>query len=240
MNSQEIIDIAHYVYSELGQGHTEKTYQRGMQAVMNHRRIFHTTEAPVPISILGQVIACGRCDILVGIYALELKANSTPPSRATGQLLKYLTGLNEAAGDSRYRGMVINFNQKNDVVEYLEIIPPVAAIVVPVIAAPVVVAKTIKKIVRSRYPFSSKSTVEQFVEMHLKPVKDANALVSLTELRESFERFNRGPMEMSTPEFARKLNTALRRTTISSDSGTARLAAYGSRNDRTPGLLLMA
>jgi hypothetical protein len=37
-----------------------------------------------------------------------------------------------------------------------------------------------------------------------------------------------------------ELNTVLRRTTISSDSGTARLAAYGSRNDRAPGLLLMA
>jgi GxxExxY protein len=225
MDINEIMDIAKYVYEELGQGHTEKVYQRGVQAVLNHRRIFHTIEAPIPISILGQVIGSGRCDILVGQYALELKANASAPSRATGQLHKYLTGLNARKDPPLYHGIVINFNQRGQGVEFLE-----------VVAIPTPVTPKKKPPVA---PVGTRTLVAEFIELHLKSVSNADSLVPVSEMKDSFERFLQAPMDMSLPEFRTKLGSMLRKTQLSGE-GRGRILAYGSRNAKLPGLILLA
>jgi GxxExxY protein len=269
MQSEEIMEIARYVYEELGQGHTEKTYQRGMQAVLNHRQIFHTTEAPIPISILGQVIGNGRCDILVGSYALELKANASAPNRATGQLRKYLTGLNSRPGSKGYVGLVINFNQKANIVEFLEVVPvvPSQGFSLPGEAdtsnnmssykqfaprvdsslnrpnnmsssqrfsLPVPITKKPRALRNPRV-----GIIPEFLDLRLKLVSDAASLVSLSELRDAFERFLGHAMEMSLPEFRRKVRSELRGVTVASQDGRSRDTAYGSLDEKLPGLILL-
>jgi len=270
------MQVARYVYEELGQGHTEKTYQRGMQAVLNHRQIFHTTEAPIPISILGQVIGNGRCDILVGDYALELKANSSPPSRATGQLQKYLTGLNKGSntnfdGESTprsYRGVVINFNQKQHQVDFLEVVPVPEKVIgrdflkilknAPtrhfadairsdttdephVVLDDPPVEQRVRRGAPKHVPKQRSKDVKSFLGLHLKKVSDPDSLVPVSEMKDSYERFLGGAMDMSLPEFQRKLRLELRNTTIASCTHWCRREiAYGSRDAKHPGLILLA
>jgi GxxExxY protein len=249
MELQQIMDVSRFVYRELGQGHTEKTYQRGMQAVLNHRQIFHTTEAPIPISILGQVIGCGRCDILVGDYALELKANSSAPNRATGQLQKYLSGLLLRTGEAQrnYKGIVINFNQKQDTVDFLEVIPRTyeSNSDFELLKGTNQTAggqKTANPKLPTKNVHKPRTLMEEFLVLHLKAVPDANSLIPMCELKDSYERFIGCAMDMSIPEFQRKLRVVLRHTRTCSFANpqSNREVSYGSLNSKLPGLILLA
>ncbi len=59
---------------------------------------------------MGEVVGFGRCDIVVGNLIVEFKANMRRPSKTSPQLRKYMESL-RASERSRFRGVIVNFNQ---------------------------------------------------------------------------------------------------------------------------------
>lgn len=96
----------------LGKGHTERVYHRAMITSLNREMVPHRSEVLAPIYFMREVVGFGRCDIVVGSLAVEFKANSRCPSKTSPQLQKYLESL-KASERTRFRGVVINFNQRH-------------------------------------------------------------------------------------------------------------------------------
>jgi GxxExxY protein len=242
MEATDIILVARQVYRELGQGHTERVYQRGMQAVLNDRQVFHTTEAPIPIYMLGQVIGFGRCDLLVGEFAIELKATRSPPTRATGQLMKYISGLNESSGARHvYSGIVINFNQASASVDaitvHMEPFPEPSAPPTLPREEPAVVPKGPGAPRKGGWRATG-SLLEEFITLHTKPVKSCGATVAMSDMMEAYQRFTGGRC-VSRPAFAVMCRDSglLKQQHIS--TGFHRTVVYGSRCRKNPGLVLL-
>lgn len=98
------------VMRALGKGHTERVYHRAMITSLNRARIPHRSEVLSPIYFMGEVVGFGRCDIVLGNMAVELKANMHCPRKASSQLQKYLE---TCGGGHRLRGLVVNFSQRS-------------------------------------------------------------------------------------------------------------------------------
>lgn len=96
--------ISQEVFKSLGTGHSERVYHKGIIAVLNSYLIFHRSEVATPIYMHGEVVGTGRADLVVGRIAVEIKALAQLPSRAFGQLAKYVNSLNKDVMD--------DFNQR--------------------------------------------------------------------------------------------------------------------------------
>jgi GxxExxY protein len=105
---------ANGVMRALGKGHTERVYHRAMIASLNRARIPHRSEVLAPIYFMGEVVGFGRCDIVIGDLAVELKANVHCPRKASSQLQKYIESAKASSNKrrSRPRGAVVNFSQR--------------------------------------------------------------------------------------------------------------------------------
>lgn len=103
-----ITEVCSEVLDELGVGHTERVYQRGIVSVLNNMEIFHRSEVTTPIYVRGECVGQGRADIVVGRMAVEIKAVVTPPFRASGQLCKYVRSLNADKIDQFHRSFVLS------------------------------------------------------------------------------------------------------------------------------------
>lgn len=95
MLPSELVAICQEVFDELGTGHTEKVYQKGIISLLNDYEIFHRSEVSAPIYMRGDVVGHGRADIVVGRLVVELKAVSYVPTKVNGQLDKYVKSLNK-------------------------------------------------------------------------------------------------------------------------------------------------
>lgn len=103
----DVLDsVCKEVFQELGAGHTERVYHRGIISVLNHKGIFHRSEVSVPIYVRGDCVGNGRADLVVGNLAVELKALSNPPPKVSGQLAKYVKSLNKDVADAFNRRAV--------------------------------------------------------------------------------------------------------------------------------------
>ncbi len=111
-----LITHAKRVMKGLGKGHVERVYHRAMITSLNSERVAHRSEVIAPIYFLGEVVGFGRCDIIVGNLIVEFKANKNCPSQTSAQLKKYMQSL-AATERRRFRGVVINFNQKTGKVD---------------------------------------------------------------------------------------------------------------------------
>ena len=100
----------------LGKGHSERVYHRAMITSLNREQIPHRSEVITPIYYLGEVVGFGRCDIIVGDLVVEFKANMWCPSKNSPQIQKYLESLT-ATERKRFRGVIVNFNQRTGGVE---------------------------------------------------------------------------------------------------------------------------
>lgn len=98
------------VMRALGKGHTERVYHRAMITSLNRARIPHRSEVLSPIYFMGEVVGFGRCDIVLGDMAVELKANMHCPRKASSQLQKYLE---TCKGARTLSGLVVNFSQRS-------------------------------------------------------------------------------------------------------------------------------
>jgi len=97
--------------STLGKGHAERVYHRALITGLNAKRIPHRSEVLTPVYFMGEVVGMGRCDLVLGELAVEIKANRQNPQKASAQIKKYTMNLSQAE-QRRYTGVVINFNQK--------------------------------------------------------------------------------------------------------------------------------
>ena len=114
---QGLRSCARQVMKALGKGHTEKIYHRAMITLLNKKQIAHRSEVLAPIHFLGEVVGFGRCDLVIGTWVIELKANARCPASFSPQLRKYLTSMG-AAERKRFRGVIVNFNQRTGAVEF--------------------------------------------------------------------------------------------------------------------------
>lgn len=124
---QRLIGLARDVYLELGPGHSEYIYQRGMEVELRLNQLMYQTEVPLPIFYKGSVLGHGRLDIMVDYedecIPIELKALITTPRVADiNQLKNYI--INEKGMHKKpiHHGLLINFPQvgrnnvpKNDI-----------------------------------------------------------------------------------------------------------------------------
>ena len=94
-----IVRVCQCVFDELGMGHSEKVYQRGIGTLLDSLEIFNRLEVIAPTYMLGNVVGSGRIDLVVGRWVLELKAIASTQSKASGQLIKYLKSINKVKTD---------------------------------------------------------------------------------------------------------------------------------------------
>lgn len=115
-----IVDVvkgqANHVMRCLGMGHSESVYHRALITAMNKAGVQHRSEVSCPIWFMGECIGVGRADMVIDDVVLEIKANKLPPKATSPQLQKYLVSLTKAERKD-YKGLVVNFNQKNGRVE---------------------------------------------------------------------------------------------------------------------------
>jgi len=107
------------VMAVLGKGHSERVYHRAMITCLNRKRIPHRSEVIAPIVYMGEVVGFGRCDIVIGDLVVEFKANVRCPSRTSPQLQKYLESLRHSER-TRFRGVIINFNQRTGRIDWFQ------------------------------------------------------------------------------------------------------------------------
>jgi len=107
---------ANHVMRCLGMGHSESVYHRALITAMNKAGVQHRSEVSCPIWFMGECIGVGRADMVIDDVVLEIKANKLPPKATSPQLQKYLVSLTKAERKD-YKGVVVNFNQKNGRVE---------------------------------------------------------------------------------------------------------------------------
>ena len=117
---------ARQVIKVLGKGHTERVYHRALITMFNKSKIQHRSEVLSPIHFLGEVIGFGRCDLVVKNLIIELKANIKCPSSFSPQLTKYMSSL-KTSERRRYRGVILNFNQKTGLLDVYQAPIPAAA-----------------------------------------------------------------------------------------------------------------
>ena len=108
--------MARQIMTALGKGHTERVYHRALITLFNKKRVPHRSEVLSPIYFMGEVVGFGRCDLIVKNMIVELKANKKCPSAFSPQLDKYMASM-VAAERRRYRGVILNFNQRTGIVE---------------------------------------------------------------------------------------------------------------------------
>ena len=108
-----VLTHAKHVMAVLGKGHREKVYHKAMITALNHARVPHRSEVIAPIYFMREVVGFGRCDIIIGNLVVEFKANSRCPKATSPQLRKYMESLSTSEKKRRFRGIVVNFNQKS-------------------------------------------------------------------------------------------------------------------------------
>jgi GxxExxY protein len=106
------------VMQALGKGHSERVYHRAMITSLNRQRVHHRSEVISPIYFMGEVVGFGRCDIIIGDLVVEFKANMRRPVKASSQLKKYMESQKTTA-KRKFRGLIVNFNQRTGGVEML-------------------------------------------------------------------------------------------------------------------------
>lgn len=85
VTAHTLVEICREVFADLGVGHCERVYHKGIISILNQREIFHRSEVVTPIYFNGDVVGTGRADLVVGRYAIELKAVERPPSKVSGK-----------------------------------------------------------------------------------------------------------------------------------------------------------
>lgn len=110
--TDKIVGHAKRVMAELGKGHRERVYHKAMITSLNRKNMAHRSEVISPIYFMGEVVGFGKCDLIIQNLVVEFKANAQCPKRTSPQLQKYMESM-AATERRRFKGIVINFNQKS-------------------------------------------------------------------------------------------------------------------------------
>jgi GxxExxY protein len=108
------------VLQTLGCGHTERVYHNALITHLCNNNVSYRSEVVCPYYYMGHCVGFGTADLIIGDWVVELKALKFVDRSATLQLRKYKNSLSFTDAKP-YRGLLINFNQQQGVVETVEI-----------------------------------------------------------------------------------------------------------------------
>ena len=102
---ENIVFIAHDVYSTLGAGYNEVVYHRAFEVGLRLNNIKYESEVITPVFYKGFSVGHGRVDIKLDNIIIEFKAISSLNNDAVIQIKNYMKyyGYSE--------GLIINFGQ---------------------------------------------------------------------------------------------------------------------------------
>lgn len=129
LSANTIQTIARSIMSEMGAGYPEGIYRNALYKELIQLDPKTVMEQSVPIIFRGQYLGMCRADIVTTDFVIELKAIKTILPCVGHQIKKYLKHLAEVEPLSTRVGLVINFNQQTETVDFLlfQCSPPVEA-----------------------------------------------------------------------------------------------------------------
>jgi GxxExxY protein len=119
LSATTIQTIARGIMSEMGAGYPEGIYRNALYKELVRHDSRAVMEQSVPITFRGQYLGMCRADIVTTEYVIELKALKTVLPCVGHQIKKYLKHLAEVEPRSQRSGIVINFNQHTETVDFL-------------------------------------------------------------------------------------------------------------------------
>jgi GxxExxY protein len=111
--------LARGIMADLGAGYSEAIYRNALWKELLTYDQRTVIEQTVPILFRGQFLGTCRADIVTTQYVIEIKALKTVLPCVGHQIKKYIKHLAEVEPDSTRTGLVINFNQQTEVIDFL-------------------------------------------------------------------------------------------------------------------------
>ena len=106
-----LINIANDVYASLGAGYNEVVYHRAFEVALRIQGINYQSEVVTPVTYKGFSVGHSRVDLIVNDIIIEFKAVTHLNNDAVIQIKNYMKHY------SISKGVVINFNQKNNLLD---------------------------------------------------------------------------------------------------------------------------
>jgi len=107
-----IVNIANDVFYSLGPGYNEVVYHRAFEVALRLNNINYQSEVTIPIIYKDHNIGHGRIDLIIdNKLIIELKAVNNFNNDSVIQIKNYMKYQNIAIG------LVVNFSQKNNVLD---------------------------------------------------------------------------------------------------------------------------
>lgn len=117
-----IQEMASRVMRDLGAGYSESIYQRALYNKIVKIDTTAALEKTIQVVYDGEVVGTCRADIVTAHHVIEIKAVRIMPSKVENQIRKYVKNLYDADAMVR-EGVVINFNQELERVDFLTFDP---------------------------------------------------------------------------------------------------------------------
>jgi len=114
-----IQNIASSIMKELGAGYPEAIYRNALWKELILHDSKTVMEQSVPIVFRGQYLGMCRADLVTKDYVIEIKALKTVLPCVGHQIKKYIKHLSEVEPTSNRMGLVINFNQHTETLDFL-------------------------------------------------------------------------------------------------------------------------
>jgi GxxExxY protein len=117
-STADIQDMANRIMLDLGGGYSETIYQRALFNKLVKKDSTAVLERTIQVVYDGDVVGTCRADIVAARHVIEIKALCKMPAKVGNQIRKYMKNLFEADSSTR-EGLVINFNQETERVDFL-------------------------------------------------------------------------------------------------------------------------
>ena len=122
VTAPQIKAAADQIMADLGAGYSECIYQRALFNKLVKIDSSASMEQTIPVVYDNDVLGTCRPDIVTRDAIIEVKATRRMPSNVCHQIRKYLVNLRNQDGVPRF-GLVINFNQEEERVDFIDIDP---------------------------------------------------------------------------------------------------------------------
>ncbi len=114
----KLVVLAEEIFSELGTGFSERVYHNAMEVSLRYHNIQYETERHIDVKFKDHIVGHVRADLIVDkSIVVELKSVPKLKPEHVDQCKMYMRLLDIP------RGIVINFPEKDKVVEIIDIPP---------------------------------------------------------------------------------------------------------------------
>lgn len=114
----KIVLFAEDIFSTLGRGFSERVYHNAMEVSLRYHNIQYETERVIDIKFKDHVVGHVRADLIVDkSIVVELKVTTKLKPEHIEQCRMYMRLLDIQ------RGIVINFPEKDDTIEVIDVLP---------------------------------------------------------------------------------------------------------------------